>query len=136
MRGSVCEGSGAHGGAWGPCPATPQAYHGPRSSELSYQEGGGASGRWLPELAGGSRASGSWSSERAPDELSKPTSLNRSEASVAGDVRRKPPLMFALRLCVAKCNCRGMPRVIPALWVALWRLRCHNPGSVVTTALS
>ena len=25
-----------------------------------------------------------------------------------------------------------MPRVLPALWVALWRLRCHNPGRLVT----
>ena len=39
----------------------------------------------------------------------------------------------ALRLRVANCSCRAMPRVIPALWVVLWRLRCHNPGRVATT---
>ena len=39
----------------------------------------------------------------------------------------------ALRLCVAKCSCRATPRVIPALWVALVRQRCHNPSRVVAT---
>ena len=43
------------------------------------------------------------------------------------------PSYVALQLCVAKCSFRAMPRVIPAWWVVLWRLRCHNRGLVVTT---